>query len=220
MTFSSTHTGKLITFEGIDGSGKTTQMEMLSDRLWNEDKISHRAVREPGNTKLSEQIREMVLGLKSKGDGIIGDRAECLLFLAARAQLIEEVIKPTLETGGLVLCDRFSDSTIAYQGYGRKLSVTEIIKAFDLTLDGVEPDLRILIDIDLNVAKERMLGEKADRMEKTDDSFKERVRNGYFHIAQHSRNNWLIVLGNQSKKEIAEQIYNFVRPIIGEVNVD
>lgn len=212
--------GKLIVFEGVDGSGKTTQIDMLSDRLWNEGKMLHRVVREPGSTELSERIREMLLGLTSKGDGMIGDRAECLLFLAARAQLVEEVIKPALEKGELVLCDRFSDSTIAYQGYGRGLPIFDINKAFDLALNGVIPDLRILINTDFDIIRERILGEQADRMEKADDSFKERVRKGYLHLAKHTRSHWLIVSGNESKKEIAEYIYNHVRPFIGAKNVN
>lgn len=212
--------GKLIAFEGVDGSGKTTQINMLSDRLWKEDKMPHRVVKDPGSTELSERIREMVLGLTSKGDGMIGDRAECLLFLAARAQLVEEVIKPALEKGELVLCDRFSDSTIAYQGYGRGLPIFDEDKVLDLASNGVVPDLRILINTDFDVIRKRILGKRIDRMEKADDSFKERVKKGYLHLAENTRRCWFIVSGNESKKEIAEHIYNYVRPFIGGINVN
>ncbi len=212
--------GRLIVFEGIDGSGKTTQMKMLSDRLWNNAKISHKIIRDPGSTDLSEKVRKILLDLKKDKDGVIGNRAECLLFLAARAQLVQDVIKPALEKGELILCDRFSDSTTAYQGYGRELPLVEIYKAQELALDHVTPDLRILIDIDLDIVKERMSNRKINRMEKVGNSFRKRVKDGYLYIAKNSQSPWLVISGNESKEKIAKQIYDNVERFIGESDVN
>ena len=203
--------GGLIVFEGIDGSGKTTQIDMLGERL-TEENIPYRVVREPGSTDLSEKLRGILLDCKKDEDKKIGDRAECLLFLAARAQLVEDVIKPALERKELILCDRFSDSTIAYQGYGREIPLIEIHKAERLALNGIAPDLRILINIDIATSKGRIAKGRAsrNRMERVDDKFRERVRQGYINTARYGQSLWVIIDGNKSKEEVAEQIYNYI----------
>ena len=199
-------TGKLITFEGIDGSGKTTQLERLKPRL---EALGEKVnvVREPGGTALSEQIRGLLLDHDSEN---LGWRAEALLFTAARAQLVHEMIIPALERSEVVLCDRFSASTIAYQGYGRELPPDELITIQEFAVDHIRPDLIILLDLAVDVAAVRMMGSSADRMESAGSAFQERVRQGYLKMAKASPDEWLIVDADQTADEIALKIASHV----------
>lgn len=198
--------GKFITFEGIDGSGKSTQVALLKERL---EALGRTVavVREPGGTALAEQIRGLLLDHHSRN---LSERAETLLFSTARAQLIHEVIIPNLERGEVVLCDRYADSTIAYQGYGRELPLDEIIITQEFATNHLRPDLKVLLDLAVDVAAARLLGSYADRMESAGRSFQERVRQGYLTLARAAPDNWLVVNGDQPKEKIAEIIASYV----------
>ncbi len=195
-------TGKFITFEGIDGSGKSTQVALLKERLEALDRTVAE-VREPGGTVLSEQIRGLLLDHRSQD---LSKRAEALLFSTARAQLVHEVIIPALERGEIVLCDRYADSTIAYQGYGRELPLNEIITIQEFATKNIRPDLKILLDLDVDVAATRLLGSYADRMESAGRIFQMRVRQGYLTMARGAPDNWLVINGDQPKEKIAAGI--------------
>ena len=202
--------GTLIVFEGIDGSGKSTQIDILKHRLESTGKDVI-ALREPGGTQLSEKIRTLLL---SKGDTGIGNIAELFLFSAARAQLVEELIKPALDEGKIILCDRFIHSTAAYQGYGRELPVDEIIATQRLVTDDIRPDLVILFDVPVTVGYDRINAAEIDRMEDAGYEFMERVRQGYLKLALKEPQTWLVVDGTREQTEIAEEIETRVKSII------
>lgn len=173
--------GLFITFEGIDGCGKTTQLSLLRDYLVNKgyDVI---ITREPGgNHQLGKDIRNILLYTKCELD----DKAEMFLFLADRAQHINKFILPNLKEGKIVLCDRHADSTLAYQGYGRGQNLEEIIYLNDIATNNIKPDLTFLYDIDVETSNLRVGNEK-DRMENTGSIFLEKVRLGYLNIAQNN----------------------------------
>ena len=169
----------LITFEGIDGCGKSTQLTIIGDLLEKKGCKVLR-LREPGGTALSESIREILLSSKNK----INDTSELLLFAAARANLVEEVIKPALLRDEYVLCDRFYDSTTAYQGYGRRIDL-EIINACNkIATGGLKPDLTFYLKISLDTAFIRAGHRQQDRIEKAGDDFFKRVVDGFQKIAE------------------------------------
>ncbi|MBO7425363.1 MAG: dTMP kinase [Clostridiales bacterium] len=174
--------GLFITFEGIDGCGKSTQFQMLKEYLESKG-VNFLVVREPGGTVIGEKIREILLNKKNDS---MRPLTELLLFEAARAQITEEVIRPALEKGTCVLCDRFFDSTYAYQGYARKLGAEKVLMLNDLATAGLEPDITFLIDIPVSVALERrgIRGEADDRMEALGTAFQEDVRKGYLEAAE------------------------------------
>ena len=145
-------TGKFLTFEGIDGSGKSTQINLLEKKLISED-IPYVVFREPGGTKLSEKIREILL---DRNNINLCATSESLLFVAARTQLMSEKIKPALEKNQFVICDRFADSTVAYQGYGRGVSVQYLEELNNFGTFNIVPDLTILLDIDPKLSLQRM----------------------------------------------------------------
>lgn len=198
-----------ISFEGIDGSGKSTQLTML--REWMEGK-GYRVVtvREPGATMLSEAIREILLSNKQS----ITSTAELLLFSAARAQLVEKVIVPALESGNVVLCDRYVDSTTAYQGYGREISFHEVMLCNQLATRQVMPSVTYFIDVPYEEAQQRMhfhpSGSEPDRMEKSGRAFFERVRSGYQAIAQQEPDRFVVVNGVQNREAIHSEIVRHI----------
>jgi dTMP kinase len=192
-------TGKFITFEGIDGSGKSTQIALLKERLEALNRTVA-VVREPGGTALSEQMRGLLLDHHSRD---LSKRAEALLFSTARAQLVHEVIIPALERGAIVLSDRYADSTVAYQGYGRELPLNEIITIQEFATKNLQPDLKVLLDLNVDVAASRLLGSHADRMESAGKAFQMRVRQGYLTMARAAPDNWLVIDGDQPKEKIA-----------------
>ncbi len=199
----------IISFEGIDGSGKSTQAQRLMARLSRlEKEIMY--VREPGGTVVSERIRDLLLdpGLT------IFPFAEMLLFSAARAQLVQEKIKPFHARGGIVVCDRFFDSTVAYQGGGRAVADTDWLEEFQRTVTaGVWPDKTVLVDVTVDVASQRLASrfgdhQTADRMEQAGPEFFERVRSTYLRLAEQDPTRYLVVDGSQSEDAVEAQIWD------------
>jgi dTMP kinase len=183
----------LITFEGTDYSGKSTQARMLVEWLEGE-KRSVLFLREPGGTLISENIRRVLLDRKHLE---LTEIAELFLFSAARTQLISQVIRPALREGKIVLCDRFYDSTTAYQGYGRGLALADVKHINRIATSGVVPDLTLLVDVTAEEAARRReaAGQPADRMESAGREFFERVHAGYLAIAREEPARWVIIDG-------------------------
>ncbi|MDP6777863.1 MAG: dTMP kinase, partial [Candidatus Latescibacteria bacterium] len=169
--------GFFLTFEGIEKSGKTTQADLLVDRLRAEGRDVVFTL-EPGGTRLGEGARRLLLDPNLGME--VSQRAEVFLFAADRAQHIEEVIRPALDAGKLVISDRFVDSTIAYQGHGRGVDLAELNTIQEFATGGLRPDLTVLVDVDVDTSRARM--EAADRLESEDDGFFERVREGYLSL--------------------------------------
>lgn len=197
-----------ITFEGIDGSGKTTQINLLSARL-RERGIDVLALREPGGNEISENIREVLLSSKNE----IGVRAELLLFVAARAQLVEKVIRPALDAGKLVICDRYCDSSVAYQGFGRGINIEDVHSCNKFATNNLVPNLTFFLDVPTTVGLGRTSsrGEKVlDRMESAGESFFDKARNGYLSIAESEPDRFIVLDGRATPEEIHEEIWEFV----------
>lgn len=217
--------GVFIVFEGIDGSGKTTQINMLYENLLkhskgesaNSDRIL--LTREPGGTATSELIRSILL---NPSNDKLCARTEALLYAAARAQHVEEKIKPALSIGKVVICDRFIDSTLAYQGYGREQDLDFLKGLNQLATGGLKPDLTILMDLPVQTALDRLnnrqdCGIKKDRLESEHTSFYERVREGYLKISGADfgcsgvcSRNYLVVNAGQELDIINQQIMDTV----------
>lgn len=198
-----------ITFEGIDCCGKSTQARLLAERL----EQSGRDVlllREPGNTRLSEHIREILL---NKEFSEMNERTELLLFAASRAQLVDQVILPALDQDKVVICDRFYDSTVAYQGYGRQLPLEDIIHINRIATQDLVPDMTFFIDISPELAfercKERLVSER-DRMEESGVRFYERVINGYMTLAQEERGRFYVVDGAKAPTDVHMTLWRLV----------
>jgi len=179
--------GLLITLEGIDGCGKTTQAGILQHNL-EENGIQFVSIREPGGTAVGEDIRQVLL----HNHDSLSLQAELLLYMAARSELIEQVILPSLKAGKVVVCDRFIDSTVAYQGYGGGADLKLIHLLNQKATGGVSPDLTILLDLPVEEAAGRR-GESADRMEKNDYNYHRRVRHGYLEIARREPQRIVVV---------------------------
>ena len=195
-----------ITLEGVEGCGKSTQADLLRQRL--EDlAIPVLLTHEPGVTALGERITEL---LKWTHDISISPLAELLLFNASRAQLVEEVICPALEDGAIVICDRYADSTTAYQGYARGLSLDTVAAANDMGTQGLVPDLSILLDIPVEDGIKRKAGETPDRFETEAIEFHKLVRDGYRKIAEAEPWRWLVIDGTQDKETIAYIIWQSI----------
>lgn len=169
--------GIFISLEGIDGSGKSTLARSLVDALAQKHQVL--GLREPGGTVISEKIREMLLDVRN--DGIIG-KAEAMLYAAARCQLVEEVIRPGLDRGTIIIADRYLDSTVAYQGYGRGLDLGFLEDLNRLCTGGLKPDLTLLLDLDPQEALLRRSEEIPDRLEQEGLAFQIRIREGYLDL--------------------------------------
>jgi dTMP kinase len=174
--------GKFIVFEGVEGAGKTTQIQQTANWLQSWCGAHSTIVtREPGGTKLGRQIRQLLL---DDPDSLVSHRTELLLYGADRAQHVESLIRPHLDRGDFVLCDRFTDSTIAYQGYGRGFDLAEIDRVNQIATGGLQSDLTLWLDLDVSVGLERVLVRgKPDRMERAAIDFHQRVRCGYQELA-------------------------------------
>ena len=198
--------GKLITFEGIDGSGKSTQIQLL-EAEFEKSGISYKIYREPGGTKLSEKIRTILL---DKENIELYSNAESLLFAAARAQLTAEQIKPAITKGEFVICDRFTDSTIAYQGYGRGLNINNLELINTIATDGLIPDITFILDIDTQKATERLKTVNPDRMEAAGIDFLKKIRQGYCQIREQNQSRCIVINGEKPQKDISKEIHHII----------
>jgi len=181
--------GLFVTLEGPEGSGKTVVARRLAEELSRRGR-SVRLTREPGGTKLGERVREVLLGRADLG---ISPRADALLFNAARAQLVAEVVWPALDAGEVVVCARFADSTIAYQGYGAGLPIAELRAIGDVATGGLEPDLTILLDVDPEIGIRRKAAGARNRFETFDLAFHQRVRDGFLALAREEPQRWRVI---------------------------
>lgn len=196
--------GLFITFEGGDGCGKTTQIKLLDEYLRNKG-YKTLLTREPGSKGLGIKLREILLNY----DGEVSPVCESFLFLADRAQHVDCIIKPALEEGVIVLCDRHTDSTVAYQGYGRGLDLEQIYQLNKIATSGLKPDLTVVLDVDVETSQKRVGSEK-DRMESAGVEFFERVRQGFLEIAKQEPDRVKVVDSTQSIEKIHEQILELV----------
>jgi dTMP kinase len=199
--------GLFITFEGADGCGKTTQIELLKKYL-EERNFNVLLTREPGAKGLGVKLREILLNY----DGEVSPNCESFLFLADRAQHVDCIIKPAISAGTIVLCDRHTDSTVAYQGYGRGLDIEKINYLNNLATGGLKPDLTILFDIDAETSSKRV-GKNKDRMESSGMEFFNRVRNGYLEIAKKEPERVKVINSNDTIENIHKKVVNLVENI-------
>jgi dTMP kinase len=201
-----------VVIEGIEGSGKSTLMGGLGAALRGD---GHDVVmtREPGGTAVGDAVREIFLDEPIP----IAPWAEVLLVNAARVQHVCDLIRPALSAGRIVLCDRFTDSTLAYQGYGRELELDRVRDVCAIAVAGIEPDLTILVDLPVSVARGRMRERPgaADRIEREDDAFHERVRRGFLALAQASSSH-VVLDGTQAPESVLEEALDAVRTLLGE----
>ena len=193
--------GKFITVEGIDGCGKTTQAEFIIDGLV-EAGLSAKLVREPGGDPISESIRKLLLHAEES----MSDRAEALLMIASRAQLTDKVILPQIIDGKWVVADRYADSTLAYQGGGRGLSVNSLDMINEFGTYTLKPDLTFFIDISVDIANSRMRVER-DRIEKEGNDFQQRVRDQYLKLSEKDSDRVIVINGDKSIDEIKVDIW-------------
>lgn len=201
--------GLFITFEGADGCGKTTQIDLLAKFLENNG-YDILLTREPGAKGLGEKIREILLNY----DGEVSDRCESFLFLADRAQNIDTIVKPAVNNGKIVLCDRHIDSTVAYQGYGRGLDLNRINMLNNLAVNGVKPDLTFVFDIDIETSMQRV-GKEKDRMEKSGKEFFNKVREGYLSIAKLEPDRVKVIDASRSIEEISKNVIDIIEQTLG-----
>jgi dTMP kinase len=201
--------GRLVAFEGVDGSGKSTQARILAAAL------AAVLTFEPGGTELGRDLRRLALDPGHTGPDV---RTEALLMAADRAQHVAEVVRPALEAGRIVVTDRFSGSTLAYQGFGRGLPVDELREVVGWASAGVEPDLNVLVDVPLPVARRRMgaaSGAAPDRLEGLDEEFFSRVRDGYLELAAGDPAAWAVVDGSRRIGEVAAEVRDVVERRLG-----
>ncbi len=210
------HKGLFIVLEGIDGSGKSTQARRLASKLVGLGKKSL-LLHEPGGTALGEKISSLV---KHDTEVNIGPMAETLLFAAARAQLVEEVVRPALSEGTIVVCDRFTPSTEAYQGYGRKVPHDLIKVATTYVVGDLVPDVVIWLDVEVDVGLTRKMGPRlpgvSDRFEDEERSFHSRVREGYMVMSKEAPNLWVRIDGSLLQEEVEEKIWSVVERLLAK----
>lgn len=196
-----------ITFEGSEGSGKTIQIAQLAQSL-RQLGYNILTVREPGGTPIGDQVRKVLLSNKN---GEMHSRTEILLFQASRAQLVEQVIRPHLDAGGIVLCDRYADSTLAYQGYGRGADLGELRSLIRFATGGLVPDLTLLLDVDVvQGLKRRSADGDINRLDALTVDFYQRVRCGFQALAAAEPARWVVIDANQTQAEVAQEIHKIV----------
>ncbi|NQU67500.1 MAG: dTMP kinase [Candidatus Marinimicrobia bacterium] len=205
---------RLITFEGIDGSGKSTQISMLCSKF-EENNIKFISVREPGSTTISEMIRSILLDKTNHG---LGSESESLLFMAARAQITHEVIEPALNSGKFVICDRYIDSTIAYQGYGRGLDIPYLKSLNQYATRNIIPELTFILDVDKETSIDRRDPRETDRMESGGDEFIKKVINGYRTMAKEN-DRFRLLNGTKPPLDLFENIWMIITNTFGELHV-
>lgn len=195
--------GKFITFEGCDGCGKSTQLKLLSAYL-TENNIPHIFTREPGGGKISEEIRQILLNGKNME---MTDECEALLYAAARVQHLSDRVEPALAKGELVVCDRYVDSSLAYQAYGRGLGVDFISKINAYALDKYLPDVTVFINLSSEDAFARKKGaDENDRLEQAGREFHKRVYEGYCQLAKENPDRYVVIDGKQTPQEIFNDV--------------
>lgn len=196
--------GLLITFEGIEGSGKTTQIKKLS-RWFRARGLAVVETREPGGTPLANQIRSLLLDSGTRG---MTPSMELFLYETARRDHVDEAIRPALESGKIVLCDRFTDATLAYQGYGRGLSLKMIEALNEIATGGIHPNLTFLFDLPVSkgLKRARQRNKKLDRLERESKNFHEKVRQGYLTLARKEKRKFRIIHAERTPNEIFAEL--------------
>jgi dTMP kinase len=197
-----------ITLEGSEGSGKTTQIAALADYL-TQLGCSVLTTREPGGTQISEQIRTILHSLENSA---MQPRTEMLLYQASRAQLVDEVIRPHLAAGGVVISDRYADSTLAYQGYGRQLNLDQLGAIIEFATGGLKPDLTLFLDVDVELGLRRRTKDgNLNRLDILDLAFYHRVRRGYLELVAQEPQRWVVVNADRTPDEIQAELRQIVR---------
>ncbi len=196
-----------ITFEGSDGSGKSTQIHLLEDYL-RKNGQDVQLTREPGGTDIGEGIRQVLLDMEHEK---MHARTETLLFNAARAQLIEQEIRPALSGGKVVLCDRFADSTVAYQGYGREQNIEELKRLISFATGGLSPDLTLYLDLPPEEGIRRKLADYQNRLDVQGLSFYRRVAAGYREMIAQEPQRWVIINAGRSLEEVHQEVVRAVQ---------
>jgi dTMP kinase len=192
-----------ITLEGPEGSGKTSHLKPLAEWLAGQGYRVHTA-REPGGTSISEQIRAVIHDLKNTE---MHPRTETLLYQAARAQIVEQIIRPKLVEGYIVLCDRYADSTLAYQGYGHQQNLDEVRALIHYATGGLVPDLTILLDVNVEVGlKRKTKSDEWNRLDAYDLEFHQRVRAGYLEMAKQEPGRWVVVDAGKEWEKVQKQL--------------
>lgn len=214
--------GCFITFEGTEGCGKSTQIQLLGDRL---RALGHRVrqLREPGGTPIGEEIRHTLK--HSHANHAMTPEAELLLMNASRAQLVREIIRPALEAGDIVLCDRFYDSTTAYQGYGRELDLDRVKAVVEFAVGGTKPNVTVFLHVPAEVSAERLRSRQTtlplelqrDRFEEADRKFFERVAHGYGVIAAGEPQRVKFINGSQPVDVVCAKVWDVVQPVLPKV---
>jgi dTMP kinase len=218
MNNNSSSSGLFITFEGGEGTGKTTQIQKLKNTLEDKEGLSVIVTREPGGCDEAEKIRELLV---QRDGGDWSAISECLLLYAGRYEHVNKVIKPALEAGKIVISDRFSDSTMAYQGYGRGLSKDTISSIHRLVLGQFEPDISFIFDMDVQTglmrAEKRLASDLSheDRFERMDIEFHENLRRGFIDIAENCPDRCHVINADRDIEEIAQDIFRITREKIG-----
>jgi dTMP kinase len=212
--------GLFITFEGTEGCGKSTQVELLARQLRS---LGHRVrvLREPGGTPIGEEIRHTLK--HSQNNAAMTPEAELLLMNASRAQLVREIIRPALANGEIVVCDRFYDSTTAYQGYGRELDLSLVKSVIDFAVGDTRPDLTLLLQVPPEVSAERLRSRQStlpfarDRIEEADQKFFARVAEGYQALAAAETNRIRVVDSAGPVENVSAKIWEIIQPILPKV---
>jgi dTMP kinase len=203
-----------ITFEGVEGCGKTTQARLLAERLEAQG-CRTLVTREPGGAAISEQIRAVLLDHRNDG---MDSMAEALLYEAARAQFVAEIVRPALAAGRIVICDRFADSTLAYQGYGRGLDLDILRTLNRIATDGLTPDITFLLDIPVAQGlKRRERGGDWNRMDNAGRAFHERVYNGYHVLVRAEPQRWRIIDARGAVPDVARAVWSAVAPLVASM---
>ena len=214
--------GLFITFEGSEGSGKTTQVSLLSGRLFSLGLTVH-VLREPGGTPIGEEIRHTLK--HSPSNVAMTAEAELLLMNASRAQLVREFIRPALDKGEIVICDRFYDSTTAYQGYGRQLDLATVKTIIDFAVGGTRPDMTLLLAVPPDISEERLRSRQStlpfirDRMEEADRAFFERVAKGYEVIAASEPGRVQTIDGTASAESVRQVVWRHIEELLKKAGI-
>lgn len=209
--------GRFITFEGTEGCGKSTQVKLLAEHL---GRLGHRVrvLREPGGTPIGEEIRHTLK--HSQQNAAMTAEAELLLMNASRAQLVREIIRPALAAGEIIVCDRFYDSSTAYQGYGRELDLSQVKAIIDFAVGDTRPDLTLLLQVPPEVSAERLRSRQStlpfirDRIEEADQKFFDRAARGFAAIAAAEPGRLRVMDGSGSVDSVAAQIWAMVLPLL------